>query len=324
MIATRWLRSTRGGLLLVSLLFPASCATVASTTDAPHVLILGTAQDGGLPQIACRESICARAREDASLRRRVASLLIVNPATHQRWLIDATPDFPEQVELADRHAPREVQPGRPALFDGIFLTHAHFGHYTGLAYLGREVYGSQPTEVFGSASMGDFLENNGPWDLLLQAQHIQFHTLREGAPVQLAPGLSVSAFRVPHRDEYTDTLGFRVQGPERSLVYIPDIDKWSVFDQDLGDLVRDNDYALLDGSFFADGEIPGRAMSEIPHPFMAETMEQLAALPASERAKVFFTHLNHTNPASTPGSAAQREVQRSGSHVARDGQVLEL
>lgn len=296
----------------------------AERPSTPFVVVLGTAQDGGLPQIGCQAELCVAARRHPEYRRLVASLLIVDPRSGKRWLIDATPDIREQVERADRWAPRASVPGRPPLFDGVFLTHAHFGHYTGLAYFGREVYGSKETAVWGTERMQDFLGRNGPWDLLVQAGHINLHSLEPGTAVSLGQDLTIEPILVPHRDEYTDTVGFIVRGPQRSLVYIPDIDKWSVFETKIEDLVGAHDLALLDGSFFDDGEIPGRAMSEIPHPFIMESIRRFTPLDETQRAKVFFTHLNHTNPASDPASAESGMIHALGMHVAQEGQVLEL
>ncbi|MFT7668662.1 MAG: pyrroloquinoline quinone biosynthesis protein B [Planctomycetota bacterium] len=297
---------------------------VAALPSSPYVVFLGTAQDGGLPQVGCEGERCRRARSEPEFARMVASLMIVDPRSGKRWLIDATPDFDEQVQLADRIAPQPVRVGRPPLFDGIFLTHAHLGHYTGLASLGREAYGSERTPVWGSERMGEFLSNNGPWKLLVEDEHIELHKIVPGEVIELSPGLSISAFLVPHRDEYTDTLGFRVEGPSRSLIYIPDIDKWSEFETGIESLIMANDLALLDGSFFADGEIPGRAMAEIPHPFMVESLERFAVMEKSERNKIMFTHLNHTNPALDSGSPEAKKVYAVGIGIAIEGQFLEL
>ncbi len=297
---------------------------LADQPDGPFVVLLGTAQDGGLPQMGCQADLCREAREDEQRRRLVTSLLIVDPRTGNRWLIDATPDIREQVELANRWAPQPEASGRPPLFEGVFLSHAHFGHYTGLAYFGREVYGSDRMQVWASDRMRSYLSSNGPWDLLVEAGHIELQQLAPGEPLPLGENLTLEAFTVPHRGEYTDTFGFVVRGPERALIYIPDIDKWSVFETNIEDLIAACDFALLDGSFFADGEIPGRAMSEIPHPFIEESLTRFSALDAIQRAKVHFTHLNHTNPASDPGSAAAEKVRVAGMNIAREGQVLEL
>ncbi len=304
---------------------------IPEVPNTPFVLVLGTAQDGGLPQVACVCERCARARRDPGFQRLVASLLIVDPRNGARWLVDATPDFPQQVQRAQAVAPRPPALGRPALFDGIFLTHAHFGHYTGLAYLGREVYGAKDNAVWGSARMGAYLASNGPWSQLVETGNVNLHLLVPGESVRLSADLSITPFSVPHRDEFTDTLGFLVRGPNKSLVYIPDIDKWSVFGAGAGGhgsaieaLIQSSDVALLDGSFFADGEIPGRAMQEIPHPFIRESLLRFAELPREQRSKVHFTHLNHTNPAVDPAGTASAEVRAAGMRIAAEGQVFGL
>ena len=297
----------------------------AESSKDPHVLVLGTAQDAGLPQIGSRSPQSERARRDPDARRLVASLLIVDPRDGKRWLIDATPDIREQVEKSEGHPPgRDRSGARPPLFDGIFLTHAHMGHYTGLLHLGREAYGARSVPVHASSEMCSFLESNGPWDLLVKAKHIVLHPIHPGEAVVLAPDLRVIPFVVPHRAEYTNTLGFIVQGPQRSLLYIPDIDKWERWDRRIEDLIAQVDHALLDGTFFADGEIPGRSMAEIPHPFIQESMKRFAALAATERAKILFTHLNHTNPTADPSGKEAIAVQKSGMGIAAEGQRFSL
>ena len=53
------------------------------------------------------------------------------------------------------------------------------------------------------------------------------------------------------------------------------------------------DVALLDGTFLDAGELPGRDMSEVPHPVRAP---RRAGAPAGRcAARVRFIHLNHTN-----------------------------
>ena len=310
---------------LVSLAAVATHLSAARTPAAPYVLILGTAQDGGLPQIGCEEPHCERARRHPSKGRMVSSLLICDPRSGKRWLIDASPDLPRQVELAEGHpSTRHPDGPRPPLFDGVFLTHAHVGHYAGLIHLGREAYGARNLPVFGTDRMRAFLEGNGPWSLLVDAGNIQLEVLRPDQAIELAPGLRITPFLVPHRDEFSDTVGFMIAGPSRTLMYLPDIDKWQQWSTSLEDALSRVDVALLDGTFFADGEVPGRAMSEIPHPFVSETLERLASASAAERAKVLFTHLNHGNPLADPRSRAASRVREAGMDVARDGQIIDL
>jgi pyrroloquinoline quinone biosynthesis protein B len=137
----------------------------------------------------------------------------------------------------------------------------------------------------------------------------------------------VTPLLVPHRDEYSETVAFRVEGPRRSLLWLPDIDKWERWDAQgtrLEAVLAGVDVAYLDGTFFADGEVPGRAMSEIPHPFVRETLTRLAPLPAGERAKVRFVHLNRTNPLVRGDEAARAAVSAAGMAVAVEGEREEL
>lgn len=289
---------------------------------APYVVVLGTAQDGGLPQIGARDAADEAARRDPRRRRLVASLLVCDPATGGRWLIDATPDLREQVERAsDEPATRQLPGPRPPLFDGIFLTHAHMGHYTGLVHLGREAYAANRMPLHVSPSMAAFLERNAPWELLVRLGHVALVPFVAGQPIALAPGLTITPIPVPHRAEYTDTHAFLVRGPRRAVLYLPDVDKWERLAPSIESLVAQVDLALLDGTFFAAGEVPGRALAEVPHPFIVESLARFGALPERERRKIVFLHLNHTNPAADPRSAERRQVVAVGMRVAEEGEI---
>jgi pyrroloquinoline quinone biosynthesis protein B len=295
----------------------------------PFVLVLGTAQDGGIPHLGGRAAPDVTARRDPRERRLVASLLVAHPATGKRWLIDATPDVAEQLERADVELPpRREGTGRPRILDGIFLTHAHIGHYLGLAQFGREVYGADRLPVHGSRRMTDYLSKNGPWELMVRLGHVELRTLEPERPVALAPGLTITPFLVPHRDEYTDTFGFEIRGPSRAVLYIPDIDKWEKWPESAGGPIEQKiskvDVALLDATFYGEGEIPGRSLAEIPHPFVVESMARFAKLPATERQKVVFTHLNHSNLAALAGTSERAAIEAAGMRVAVEGERIGL
>jgi len=304
------------------------CRALAFAQDepdpsGPYVVVLGTAQDGGYPQIGCRNPCCTDAIRDPSRARLVSSLLLVDPDTGSRWLFDATPDLPDQVAMAHTHG-GDRGAGRPALFDGIFLTHAHLGHYTGLAYLGREAYGGQSLPVFGTPRMAAFLHRDAPWRLLVEGTHIKPVAIAPGETIVLSPGLSVESVLVPHREEITDTVAFVIRGPHRALLFLPDIDKWERWDRRIEDLIATVDLAFLDGTFFSGAELPHRDMAEIPHPFIVESLRRFSALPDSERAKIHFTHLNHSNPVVEPGSPEARQVRNAGMGVATEGAIHPL
>jgi pyrroloquinoline quinone biosynthesis protein B len=65
-------------------------------------------------------------------------------------------------------------------------------------------------------------------------------------------------------------------------------------------------------------------MSKVPHPLVMDTIARLAPLPATERAKVRFIHLNHTNPALDAASVAARAIRDTGMRVAAEGEVVPL
>ncbi|RMD93824.1 MAG: MBL fold metallo-hydrolase [Calditrichaeota bacterium] len=281
-----------------------------------YVAVLGVAQDGGYPQAGCTRQCCRPAWEGKVAPKHVSSLAVVDPQKQRRWLIDATPDFKAQLRMLDEMAPPQ---GTPDL-QGIFLTHAHIGHYTGLMHLGREVIGAHHVPVYAMPRMKAFLEQNGPWDLLVRLENIRLYDLQNNIPVTLGQGLSITPFLVPHRDEYSETVGFLIAGPHRKVAYISDIDKWERWSTRIEDLLARVDLAFLDGTFYANGEVPGRDMSEIPHPFITESMHRFAGLPAREKNKIYFIHLNHTNPALQPQSEAYRTIREAGFHVAREGE----
>jgi pyrroloquinoline quinone biosynthesis protein B len=287
---------------------------------APFVVVLGVAQDGGLPQAGCQKACCLDAWNDAKLQRHVSCLAIVDPSSSERWMIDATPDFKQQLRTLDEIAPVAASPG----LTGILLTHGHIGHYTGLMHLGREVIGAREVPVYVMPRMQDFLSHNGPWDQLVRLKNIVLQPMQKDSSLSLNSRIRVTPFLVPHRDEYTETVGFSITGPQRSIVFIPDIDKWEKWERRIEEVLAGVDAAYVDGTFYADGEIPGRNMAEIPHPFIVETMQRLAALPATEKSKVRFIHLNHTNPALRPETEATRAITKAGFRVAVEGERLEL
>jgi len=281
-----------------------------------RAVVLGIVQDGGLPHIGCRQERCVLARRDSSRRERVACLGLVDEQAGRRFLIDATPDLPSQLE--------SLQPDRPAgrpLVDGILLTHAHIGHYTGLMYLGREALGASGMPVYATPRMARFLRENAPWSQLVALHNVVLHEMEPDREIALTDRLRVTPIRVPHRDEQSDTVGFRVRGPSRSLLYIPDIDKWERWEKRLPAEAGMVDWALLDGTFEDPAEIPGRSLADIPHPLIGETAALLG--PGPRRARVLFVHLNHTNRLLSDESAV-RSLSNQGFAVARDGQELEL
>jgi pyrroloquinoline quinone biosynthesis protein B len=295
-----------------------SCTAVLAG-DETYIHVLGIAQDAGHPQANCYQPHCNRAWQDKDLRRTTSSIAVVDDRTRTKFLFDATPDIRDQLYRLNLSAPDGEY-----LLDGVFLTHAHIGHYTGLMHFGHEASSTGDVPVYAMPRMHEFLSSNGPWDQLVRYRNIELKGLVDGGTVTLSDNLSVTPFLVPHRDEYSETVGYRIDGPDKSAVFIPDIDKWKRWDTDIRAVIRSVDYALLDATFFADGELPGRDMGKIPHPFVAESMTLFEDLTDEEKSRVIFIHMNHTNPLLLDGSPKQAEVEKRGFRFAREGMRLEL
>ena len=284
----------------------------------PYVIVLGVGQDAGVPQLGCDSPFCRAAWTDPKLRQTVSSIALVEPETKASWIFDATPDLPEQFEFL-----KQSTGNRSIDITGIFLTHAHIGHYTGLMYLGRESMNSISIPVYAMPRMREMLERNAPWSQLVSLKNIELRPLSDGEKTTLNRRLSVTPFAVPHRDEFSETVGYRIESGTKTLIFIPDIDKWQKWSTTLEDLVQSADYLLLDGTFYANGEI-NRPMSEVPHPFVSETMSLLKTMPRKERSKVYFIHFNHSNPLVQGNKQKLREVRQKGFRVATRGLRLNL
>ena len=282
-------------------------------TLSTYTILLGLAQDGGHPQAGCERACCAAAWGDPSKAHRVAALGIADGA--RRWLVDATPDFAAQLRTL-LHDDGELA--------GVLLTHAHIGHYAGLVHLGREVMGARDVPLYAMPRMRSFLSANGPWEMLERLHNVAVRPLEDGVPVRLSDAITVTPFAVPHRDEYSETVGFVVAGPKKKVLYLPDIDKWERWSTRIEDRIAQVDAAYVDGTFFSATEIPGRSMAEVPHPLVEESLARFAALPSGERDKIHFVHLNHTNPALDHSSEGAQRVRAAGMNVAVEGEKVAL
>ena len=311
--------------LLLGFLSPDSSLPGMSGTPQPPVdsgvelFVLGSVQDGGSPHIGCARACCAPLFENPDPTRKVVDLGLMDRQAGQTFLIEDGPDFPQQVHLLQERAMQQ-QP----VPSGILLTHAHIGHYTGLMFLGREALNADSVPVYAMPRMRRFLMENGPWSQLVSLGNMALQPLEASQPIRLTPRLEVVPFRVPHRDEFSETVGFEIRGPGKTVLFIPDIDKWERWETDIAERIRHADLAFLDASFYDASEIGYRDMSEIPHPFVVESMARFDSLPEAERRKIHFIHLNHTNPLLDPSSDQSRAVLKKGYRVARFGESFEL
>ena len=287
-------------------------------SDEVVLKVLGTIQDGGIPHMGCSKECCTNYFENKSIRIGVSSIGVSNFKYETNYIVDATPDVNFQLQaLIGNTNPSEK-------LDGIFLTHAHMGHYAGLLNFGRESLNSNNIPVYLMPKFFDFISNNGPWDQLVSLNNIKLQRIFNNEKVILHNNLSFTPILVPHRDEYSETVGYIIEGNRKKVLYIPDIDKWAKWNISITEMIKNVDYAFLDGTFFDEKEINNRDISEIPHPFIIESLELFNNLENIDKAKVYFIHLNHTNPVLNKNSEEYKRVILSGFNVAEPGMEFVL
>lgn len=292
---------------------------MAAPVTGVSLVVLGTMQDAGSPQAGCTKDCCKGLFGRDAHERRVVSLGLVDAVNQKKYLFEATPDFTQQAKALKNYASFGKETP-----DGIFLTHAHIGHYMGLVYLGKESMNADTIPVYAMPRMRSFLELNGPWSQLVKNKNIALQAINDRQEISLGPGLTVTAFMVPHRDEFSETVGYTIRGPKKKALFIPDIDKWEKWDSSIINAIAKVDYAFLDATFYDAAEINNRDISTIPHPFMIESMRLFEQLPAAEKKKIWFIHFNHTNPVIDKKNRQATHVLEQGFNIAAINDILPL
>ncbi len=285
----------------------------SQTIESDYIQVLGIVQDAGYPHIGCEKDCCKVVSPGDYF---VSCLGLVDKTNNKRYLFDATPDIHNQINLLEKFPDAN-------LIDGIFLTHAHIGHYTGLMYLGREGLGGKNIMVYALKRMARFLTKNGPWDQLVKLNNISIQTISNKEFVKLSKNIFVMPIRVPHRDEYSETVGYKIIGKSKKILFIPDIDKWDEWKKSIIEEIKLVDYAFIDGTFYNGSEL-NRDMREIPHPSIEETLQLFSNQPLAERNKIYFIHINHTNPILTNKNGIRDLVESLGFNIAERGLKFKL
>jgi len=260
-------------LLLFSLIF---YQIINGQKSSLRLNVIGTIQDGGSPHIGCEKKCCKFLSQEEKNQRLITSLALVDIDHDKLFLFEATPDVEKQIRSLNNNFKKELN------LKGIFLTHAHIGHYSGLMYLGKEALGANRVDVFTMKRMFNFLKNNGPWSQLVNEKNIVLNKIIENKNIVLNNNVSVIPILVPHRDEFSETVGYYIKGRKKTVLFLPDIDKWDKWNNSLVEVLKKVDYAFIDATFYDNKEINNRDISEIPHPFVIETMSLLKDLSISE------------------------------------------
>lgn len=282
----------------------------------PSVIILGIAQDAGYPHAGCKKDCCKEAWKDKTLQRSAACIGIADSQSESYWLIDATPDIKFQMNMVEEKF-------NGCKLKGIFLTHSHTGHYTGLIHFGKEMMSTRMLPVYVLAKMKNFLINNHPWKLLENSGNIELREIKFDDEIVLNETIAVQSFQVPHRDEFSETAGYQINLNSKKIIYIPDIDSWEIWDKDITEIVKNSDELYLDGTFFTKEEINDFKSKNIPHPLVSDSIRKFEELSFEEKSKIHFIHLNHTNPLIRADSEESKYIISKGFKIAFEGQIIE-
>lgn len=308
-------------ILLLFLVLLVGCSKTSNEKTIPlkqYLTVLGIAQDGGYPHIGCQKTCCQSIYKGLAKRKSVVSLGLIDKELKGKWIFEATPDLSTQLaDLEQNHLKKDN------LIDGVFLTHGHIGHYTGLMYFGKEALGKKGTTVYAMPKMKNYLETSGPWSQLVELENIRIKELQQDSIVDLNSNVKVIPFLVPHRDEYSETVGYKIIGPKKTALFIPDIDKWQKWNRNIVEEVKHVDYAFVDATFFDANEVK-RPIAEIPHPFIIETVSLFENEALEIKNKVIFIHFNHTNPAIESNSEARKKIEKLGFRFASEGDHYQL
>ena len=277
--------------------------------------VLGTAQDGGYPQIGCNKACCNLAWKNPEFKKYPSSLAVVDESKKKYWIFDITPEVKSQLHLLNAFE---------CSLSGIFITHAHIGHYMGLINLGLEVMNLKEIPVYIMPRMKDFIMGNTLLNQLVENNNINLIPLEADQEVYINNLLSVEAFNVPHRNELSETVGYKIIGKGKTAIYLPDIDSWKNFENKLFSLIETNDILYIDGTFYDKTEISSRDVSKIPHPEIKETIKMLSDLSPADRKKIHFIHFNHTNDAIRYKSKIHERILDNGFSISRENQQFIL
>ena len=281
------------------------------------VYILGSVQDGGYPQTGCLKECC---KDLSSKKRFISSIAIIDKLMKQCWIIDISPDITYQLKMISEFIDDFNYPS----LSGLFLTHAHIGHYGGLMNFGLESMNVSNIPIYVFKRMEKFLRNNSIFNQMINNKNIVINTINDSKRINLNKRISIKGFLVPHRNELSETVGFNIKSERKSIIYLPDIDSWSEWKVDILDLIRSHDILILDGTFYDKSELKFRDIDKVPHPSILDSVELMNTLPVKERNKVFFTHLNHTNKALNQNSEEYKKIITSGYNILKDKNIFGL
>ncbi len=305
-----------------------------------HILVLGSAAGGGVPQWNCNAPISRGAREGSlkSSGRNQASIAV--SADRQRWLvINASPDLRQQVLEQRRLWPRDGKL-RDSPIQAVLLTGGEVDNVAGLLSM-RE---RQPFTLWATMRVLNMLDENPIFEAL-DRNIVERRTLPLDQPLAIdGPegelGIMVSAFAVPGKvplflENKTagdlsgapdETIGLELLAGGKSFYYIPGCARLT---PQIRDRIKGAGLLFFDGTLWRDDEmiaagVGSKTGQRMGHMSMSGPQGSIAALSDLGIRRKIFIHLNNTNPALLRDSAERAQLAGAGWEVAADGDEIEL
>ena len=289
------------------------------------VTILGTAQDGGIPQAGCSCERCNEAHKDLRLRKYPVSLGIIG-TDGSKHIIEVTKNLSEQLMIWSTNENELFIP------ETVSITHLHLGHVEGIGQFGKPVMSSKEVDVFLSHKNKNIFDERSDIKLMIEENNIRTHAKNFNQlfePMQ-GCGFSLQFISIPHRSELGDTAAIIIKANKRNILFMPDQDSWEetleyYSKENIREFLKmfDINEALIDGTFWSMEELPGRNISEIPHPTIQDSLKLLGKRMEND-PRISFLHLNHSNPVNDIGSKQRKLVEENGWRVSEIGDVLKL
>ena len=289
------------------------------------VTILGTAQDGGIPQAGCSCERCKEAHKDLELRKYPVSLGILG-ADGSKHIVEVTKNLCEQLMIWTPDANELFIP------ETVSITHLHLGHVEGIGQFGKPVMALKEVDIFLSRDNKNIFDGRSDIELMIKENNIKTHSkdFYQSFEPKEGCGFSLQFIPIPHRSELGDTAAIIIKGNKKNILFMPDQDSWKetlehYSKENIRDFLKmfDINEALIDGTFWSMGELPGRNISEIPHPTIQESL-QLLGRKMEDDPRISFLHLNHSNPVNDIGSKQRKLVEENGWKISEIGDVLKL
>lgn len=297
-----------------------------------HLVILGSAAGGGIPQWNCRCSICSLAWEgDPRVAPRTQSSIAVSPDGERWLLVNASPDIRQQIQSNRAMFPRQGLRHSP--IEAVLLTNGDVDHVAGLLTL-REV---QPFTLYATPGILGSVNENRVFDVLSSVVGRKPIALNE--TFEPIPGLTVTLFAVPGKvplwledasleigAETETTVGAMIEAGGRRLAYIPGCARVT---DDLKARIAGVDALLFDGTVLEDDDMIRAGVGtktgwRMGHIQMNGETGSIASLADVAVGRRIFVHINNTNPVLVEDSPERLSVEDRGWTVAHDGLSLKL